>query len=347
MGCGQSTLKKTDQELEVDRVLKEDATAFVSTIKLLLLGAGESGKSTFAKQIRIIHLGGFSDEERVHFKEVIYENVLYSVKNLVQACDNHQINLQPENKKKASEIVESGTMNIDPGMGEGIKKIFNDAAIQKALTEKYQTFHLLDSASYFFANIDRIAKSDYTPTVDDLLRCRAKTTGIQELHLEIEKHKFIIVDVGGQRSERKKWIHCFQDVTAVLFFVALSEYDLSLYEDEETNRMHESLKLFDEICNSKWFSAIPIVLFLNKKDLFQEKIPKVNITVAFPDYDGPQTFDSASEYIQDQFMALNENPNKTIYPHVTQATDTKNIEVVFTAVRSIVISKAVANMTSL
>jgi len=116
---------------------------------------------------------------------------------------------------------------------------------------------------------------------------------------------YSIVDVGGQRSERKKWIHCFQDVTAVLFFVALSEYDLSLYEDEETNRMHESLKLFDEICNSKWFSAIPIVLFLNKKDLFEDKIKKVNITVAFPDYDGPQAFKEASEYIQDQFIALN------------------------------------------
>ena len=40
-----------------------------------------------------------------------------------------------------------------------------------------------------------------------------------------------IVDVGGQRSERKKWIHCFEDVTAILFFVALSAYDLGLRED--------------------------------------------------------------------------------------------------------------------
>jgi len=62
-----------------------------------------------------------------------------------------------------------------------------------------------------------------------------------------------MVDVGGQRSERKKWMHCFQDVTAVIFCVALSEYDLKLYEDDTTNRMHESLKLFKEICNSKWF----------------------------------------------------------------------------------------------
>ena len=43
-------------------------------------------------------------------------------------------------------------------------------------------------------------------------------------------------DVGGQRSERKKWIHCFEGVTAIIFCVALSGYDLVLAEDEEMNR---------------------------------------------------------------------------------------------------------------
>jgi len=124
------------------------------------------------------------------------------------------------------------------------------------------------------------------------------------------------------------------------FFVALSEYDTTLYEDEETNRMHESLKLFDEICNSKWFSEIPIVLFLNKSDLFEQKIKKTNITSAFPDYSGAQTFEEASEYIQEQFVSLNENPEKGVYAHVTCATNTDNIRVVFEAVKSIVLSAA-------
>jgi len=125
------------------------------------------------------------------------------------------------------------------------------------------------------------------------------------------------------------------------FFVALSEYDLKLYEDEETNRMHESLKLFDDICNSKWFVSIPIILFLNKMDLFQEKIKKVNITEAFPDYDGAQEFDEASEFIQNQFVALNENPEKGVYPHITCATNTDNIKKVFISVKSIVLAAAI------
>jgi hypothetical protein len=81
-------------------------------------------------------------------------------------------------------------------------------------------------------------------------------------------------------------MHCFQDVTAVIFCVALSEYDLKLQEDDQTNRMHESVKLFKEICNSKWFVDTSMVLFLNKKDLFEEKIKKVDLTVAFPEYTG-------------------------------------------------------------
>lgn len=43
-----------------------------------------------------------------------------------------------------------------------------------------------------------------------------------------------LFDVGGQRSERKKWIHCFEDVTAIIFCVAMSEYDQVLHEDETT-----------------------------------------------------------------------------------------------------------------
>ncbi|KAF1626419.1 Guanine nucleotide-binding protein G(i) subunit alpha-1, partial [Eudyptes filholi] len=103
-------------------------------------------------------------------------------------------------------------------------------------------------------------------------------------------------DVGGQRSERKKWIHCFEGVTAIIFCVALSDYDLVLAEDEEMastlmlkqeiNRMHESMKLFDSICNNKWFTDTSIILFLNKKDLFEEKIKRSPLTICYPEYAG-------------------------------------------------------------
>jgi len=93
-------------------------------------------------------------------------------------------------------------------------------------------------------------------------------------------------DVGGQRSERKKWIHCFENVTAIVFLVAISEYDQVLVEDETVNRMQEALTLFDSICNSRWFVKTSIILFLNKIDLFKEKLTKSPMGKYFPDYNG-------------------------------------------------------------
>ena len=87
-----------------------------------------------------------------------------------------------------------------------------------------------------------------------------------------EIHSFTITDVGGQRNERRKWIHSFEGVTAVIFVAALNHYSAVLFEDESKNAMIESIELFYEICNSKWFKKTEIILFLNKDDLFRELI---------------------------------------------------------------------------
>jgi guanine nucleotide-binding protein subunit alpha len=93
-------------------------------------------------------------------------------------------------------------------------------------------------------------------------------------------------DLGGQRSERKKWIHCFDKVTSILFIVAMSGYDQCLIEDRDSNQMQEALMLFNNVCNSPWFTKTSIILFLNKIDIFQEKIKTSPIADYFPDYTG-------------------------------------------------------------
>jgi len=146
-----------------------------------------------------------------------------------------------------------------------------------------------------------------------------------------------LIDVGGHRSERRKWIHCFEGVTAVLFCAALNDYDQMLLEDAETNRMHESLTLFEELSNSRWFAETAIILFLNKKDLFAEKIKRVPLTVCFPEYTGANDFNNACGYIRRQFVSR--HSRKGIYTHFTCATDTESFKVVFSAVQDIVLRK--------
>jgi len=159
-------------------------------------------------------------------------------------------------------------------------------------------------------------------------------------------------DVGGQRSERKKWIHCFENVTTILFLVAISEYDQLLFEDETVNRMQEALTLFDSICNSRWFIKTSIILFLNKMDRFKEKLPISPMSNYFPDYIGTRQKDSSMEmkvydnlintggseyaaacdYILNRFVSLNQHETKQIYTHFTCATDTSQIRFVMAAV---------------
>jgi hypothetical protein len=119
-----------------------------------------------------------------------------------------------------------------------------------------------------------------------------------------------MVDVGGQRSERRKWIHCFENVTSIIFLVALSEYwhgngcntrkltivfeilgeyDQILFESDNENRMEESKALFRTIITYPWFQHSSVILFLNKKDLLEEKIIYSHIVDYFPEYDGNHT----------------------------------------------------------
>ena len=105
-----------------------------------------------------------------------------------------------------------------------------------------------------------------------------------QIEFEYKSLVFHMFDVGGQRSERKKWIHCFDNVDCVLFVVAMSEYDQMLVEDRCVNRMHESLNLFEEIANNEFFSEMPFIVFFNKKDLFDQKVRIKSIRVAFPTY---------------------------------------------------------------
>jgi len=261
------------------------------------------------------------------------------MKVLIHAANDRQLPLA--NKTLADKIINDPSYfsgSITTAIANDIKSLWSDAGVQQAY-ERQNEFQLNDSARYYFEAVERLAKEDYIPTEQDVLRSRAKTTGIIETEFEVEKTHFKMVDVGGQRSERKKWMHCFQDVTAVIFCVALSEYDLTLYEDDETNRMHESLKLFKEICNSRWFVDTSMILFLNKRDLFADKIKKADLKVAFPDYDGGLNYDNAVAFIKDKFLQQNDNPKKHIYIHLTCATDTNNIEVVFAAIKDIILRK--------
>ena len=219
---------------------------------------------------------------------------------------------------------------------------------------------------YFIKKSQLVFSDDFYPTHDDVIRTRIRTTGVIEKRYEINNVYFKFYDVGGQRAERKKWIHSFADVTAIIFVAALNHYDHVLFEDEEKNAMHESILLFDEIVNSKWFKKTEMILFLNKKDLFAQQIrDEIPLSICFhtnygwngpqwPEENNPNNYISSSDpetdnsvfekcyqialdFITNIYLSYNKNTHKRIFVHVTDATDRDQIEKVFWDVQDIVI----------
>jgi hypothetical protein len=115
-----------------------------------------------------------------------------------------------------------------------------------------------------FEHIKRIGRADYVPNSLDILQARLRTSGIVERMFRIQGVDFKFLDVGGQRNERRKWIHCFDGVTAMIFVAAVSEYDQVLYEDEKKNRLTESMEVFENVSNNRYFTKTTMILFLNK-----------------------------------------------------------------------------------
>jgi len=348
MGCTASTpASPEDKEKKeitkgIDEDLRKEKRKLSKEVKLLLLGAGESGKSTISKQMKVIHLKGFTQDELISYKPIIHVNILESIKALVVAAQKFGYELEAQNLGIANQFANMNVLESEftPAQAASIKQLWKDPAIQKSW-ERANEFQLPEVATFLFDHIDRISSPNYIPDQNDCLRCRARTTGIIETEFVLQNTTFKMVDVGGQRSERKKWIHCFEGVTAVLFCAALSEYDQRLYEDESVNRMMEALSLFEQTCQTKWFDNSSIILFLNKSDLFQEKIAKKDLKCCFPDYSGGCDFLNGTQFIEQKFLERNKS-GKAVYTHITCATNTENIRFVFTAVKDIIINKYLA-----
>ncbi|KAG6915448.1 hypothetical protein DXG01_011448 [Tephrocybe rancida] len=384
MGACISTVDREEKARSdaIDRQIEEDGKKYKKECKILLLGSGESGKSTIVKQMKIIHQSGFSQAELEAYRPVVYKNVLDSVhgvlvymrklrmdcaslKNAVLAdkilayrvpgikasSTSHlpstlgqarkgsrsrlkrgiegdededdefledDVDVKGKGKDEDEDEVKEGW--FDPAIAEAIHLVWKDLTFHKIMDERSSEFYLMDSAGYFFTEILRIGTPGYIPNETDVLRARKKTFGISEERFLMDTLSIHMFDVGGQRSERKKWIHCFESVTSIIFCTALSEYDQVLLEEKTQNRMTESLVLFESVINSRWFLRTSIILFLNKIDVFKIKLPKVPLERYFPEYTGGPDINKAA--------------------NLTQATDTQNIRLVFAAVKETILQNA-------
>jgi len=223
---------------------------------------------------------------------------------ILQVCRDEQVEFPPDLAQQVEE--EFFATNGQPGwsaqLGFLLMRLWQLPDVKLVYEERDRLFQLNDGIGFLFDQLPRLCSSTYVPTSQDVLRVRIRTADYETCTYSHKNYFITIWDLGGQRSERRKWIPCVQGASAVLFVVSLSEYDQVLREDPNRPRLMETMLVFEEI-SAFLKGRIPILLAFNKVDLFQEKLKKRGINYFYKTYAGPAEWGPSAHFIREQFLA--------------------------------------------
>jgi len=328
------------EHLEIEQNLQKEEKKEKQKRKLLLLGAGSSGKSTLLKQMKYLYVyeNDYPQKELEAFRDTALLNVLNIFKILCQQLNKLNLECQTHNQNAMKEILALSateeTFSIETK--SYLKQLSMDESIRKVITIR-DPYNIHDNTKYFLRELERILDGNYEPTFRDVLKTRVKTTGVIEEEFLYQKarnksERYLVVDVGGQRSERSKWIGQFSDVMMVLWVFALSSYDQMLKEREasDVNRMHEEFELFRSTNHRPELNKTNFIVFLNKNDQFEEKLKLIPFNFSFEEhkYEGDKHDGlEITTWIKDTMRAI--DTHDYLYFHVITALDTAKFNVVF------------------
>ena len=285
MGLLSSKPQPLDPEQVISKRLEssmaEAKAADRERVKVLLLGASDSGKSTLFKQMQILYGDRMSARERTDATPVVRRTTLGSMKGLVEQSEAngnaHYVQCKAEFALVKDSAVDA---KLDMVLGGAIKALWADAAIRRTWDDRatFDQVGVADSAALFFDKMDSIMAPDYAADEEDILHCRVRTSNLHEATYTIAGTTCVFYDAGGLRHlDRSRWLHYFTGVDTVIYVASLSEYDEMLLEDNLQPRHIEALECFREINQNSLFAKPRVVLCLNKSDLLKEKITRVPI----------------------------------------------------------------------
>ena len=255
-------------------------------VRLLLCGPAGVGKSTLFRQVKLLRTSGFSDEELAVGSVAIRTAVKAALKFLL-ANPEVQALLDRDLVATSLETIDKITdVEANPG---ALLHIANQVWGQRDIQDALSSYLTRDSAEkdsacdevannewleFWLDEAERILGPNYEPTPADMLKLRRATDGAQEIAFEVDDVPVVLIDVGGQASQRKFWdLEIEKGVGGMIFMVALSDYDKK--EDGE-NKLRAAFALLNETLRSNdgALSKVPVCLMMNKVDLFQKKIKR-------------------------------------------------------------------------
>ncbi|MCJ1386116.1 hypothetical protein MMC17_009241 [Xylographa soralifera] len=319
----------------IDKQLALESVERSHILKVLLLGAGESGKTTLLKQIRLLHTIGFSTGEKEDYRSVIFWNILVACQITIEEMRDRDINFRSGAAQIIAKMEDISAVNnskfyLDNKSPcyEAIKTLSRDEGFQFALTYGHE-YALQDSTFYYFENLERLFLPVYIPTDQDVLRARRRTVRISETVLKPKnsRNTLYVLDVGGARSYRNLWPIILGGNHKMIFLAPIGGYNRCLVEDISGNAMEESLKIFESLFKLQHFQDTTIDLLFTKVDQLDHKLNVHPIRNWWPDYYGdPRSANDVIRYFTDKFLSLNRDGNRRISVTALNLTDSENVE---------------------
>ncbi|KAL2202417.1 guanine nucleotide-binding protein alpha-3 subunit [Sarocladium strictum] len=336
--------RPSSESKTIDCVLEEDARKLRRECKILMLGA--ESKQQIVQMMKLVYLNGDTRDELPSYRPVILKDVCSCAKMLVIAMRRLEVLQEADDICRHADFIAQYNPTLDEltdiGLGWEFKSAL-EAILQSphytAVMDRFTEFYLPDAAEHYFDEIDRIASPLYLPSERDVIRTRSTTKGIFETRFMMGQLSIHLIDPGTQRSDRKKFMHCFEGVTSIIFVVDLDTYNQVLLEESSQNRMMESLLLFDSVVNSRWFTRTSIILLLNNVGKFKQKLARSPLVNYFPDYAGGNDVNKAAKYILWRFNQVN-RAHLSLYPHLVEPGDVTAMRLIFAAVKETVLNNA-------
>jgi guanine nucleotide-binding protein G(i) subunit alpha len=344
------------QSNKTTKQLEKAAAQAKLKVKLLLLGAGGTGKTTLRKQLQSLYGTAFQqEEERREVADIIVNNLLEGARAIVMATFDGTIGdgLTDDSSLKAAAVINNVAKDektLTAEVVDALRVLGDDPVFQRAIALRSK-FQLQECVLPFFQSVVQDYPAwggpQWIPSKEDCVRARIRSSGVIQADFTVEGVQYSLFDAGGQRAERRKWIHHFDDVTALIYMASLTDYDEVLYEDASKNRLQESLEVFEDLQRSHEWQTL---LFLNKLDLFKDKytnrqIP-LNASGLFP-Y-APQGNDNeqqAIDWMATQYKSKMLTPDKdAFYVHSISAVDSTAVEALFEDAKMIVLWRAVGGI---
>ncbi|KAI0384670.1 G-protein alpha subunit-domain-containing protein [Hypomontagnella monticulosa] len=303
--------------LPMPRIVEQDEIGTPICPTVLLSGISESGKSTLLAKLRHTIQPDYFDGIRFFYSEIIWDDIMGCMNVVLEKMKEFGIPLEnPENNFYVEQFMREWpdwTSSRVPEalrlIAHAIQSLWEDQGFQTAYKRRAE-YHLSDNAEYYLVALQRLAEELYTPTNDDIIRCKVRTISITKHPMQILGSTYNLIDVGGTRALRAKLEKVRENVSTIIFTVDVMALDV---EDNMRERMLEQLSLFGELINCRKLENTGFIIVFTKIDLLERRLTERPIEQYMNNIidseEGEAAVREYLDYLEEQFLAMVEERN--------------------------------------